>query len=106
MSTDQFELDSIDQGGMLMVEPVNELMEAMANAPAPSPLYEHLWFEGEVACLFANSNLGKSIFAVQIAEAIAADQPVLYLDCELSRKQFYSRYSSPDTGRRHRFPDS
>lgn len=106
MSTDQFELDSIDQGGMLMVEPVNELMEAMANEPAPSPLYEHLWFEGEVACLFANSNLGKSIFAVQIAEAIAADQPVLYLDCELSRKQFYSRYSSPDTGRRHRFPDS
>lgn len=106
MSTDQFELDSIDQGGMLVVEPVNELMEAMADVPTPSFLYEGLWYEGEVACLFANSNLGKSIFAVQIAETIAASQPVLYLDCELSRKQFHIRYSNPDTGDYHHFPDS
>ncbi len=53
-----------------------------------------LWHEGEVCCLFADSNLGKSIFAVQMADEIARDQNVLYVDCELSDKQFQLRYDS------------
>ena len=59
---------------------------------------------------FADTNVGKSILAVQIANAVAAGnepfipfieceagrQPVIYADLELSKRQFLNRYSSPD----------
>ncbi|MDE5750854.1 MAG: AAA family ATPase, partial [Duncaniella sp.] len=68
-----------------------------------------LWFEGEICILFADTNVGKSILAVQIADLIARGtgydtglpelrpetfgQPVIYADFELSSQQFYRRYS-------------
>ncbi len=69
-------------------------------------LFGKFWYEGELCILFADSNLGKSILAVQIANAIsigesmepftyeAEAQPVLYFDFELTEKQFEARYSS------------
>ena len=90
--------------GMLKVVAVNDLMAEMAEQPDPAPLFDCLWFEGELACLFADSNVGKSIFAVQMAEEIATHQPVLYLDCELTNKQFQLRYSNRETGKYHFFP--
>ena len=74
--------------------------------PDPEQLYLELWYEGEVCCLFADSNLGKSIFAVQMADQIARTRNVLYVDCELSDKQFQLRYCNPDSGERHLFPES
>lgn len=59
----------------------------------PRKLYMVLIFEGEITILMADTNLGKTIFAVQIADDIAKDQIVLYLDLELSDKQFERRYS-------------
>ena len=53
-----------------------------------------LWYQGEVCCLFADSNLGKSIYAVQIAAEIAETHKVLYFDFELSDKQFQLRYTN------------
>ncbi len=90
---------------MLRVSPVNELIASLQNVQDPAPLFGGLWFEGEVACLFADSNVGKSIMAVQIAEKISEQQPVLYVDCELTNKQFQKRYSSQDGTTCHRFPD-
>lgn len=55
-------------------------------SPTRSPFTTKLWYQGEVSCLFADSNLGKSLFAVQIAEQIAKRHRVLYLDAELSAK--------------------
>ncbi len=50
---------------------------------------------GELSCLFADSNvMGKSILAVQIADRIARTDNVLYLDFELSEKQFQLRYTN------------
>ena len=54
--------------------------------------------------MFSDSNMGKSIYAVQIANEIAQTQPVLYFDFELSQKQFQMRYSN-DQGVAYRFPD-
>ena len=90
--------------GMLQVVAVNDLMADMVEQPDPAPLFDCLWFEGELACLFADSNVGKSIFAVQMAEDISAHQPVLYVDCELTNKQFQLRYSNSETGQYHVFP--
>ncbi len=71
--------------------------------PDPVPLWLNLWYEGEVACLFADTNVGKSIYAIQIAEAIAQKQTVLYFDFEMSDKQFQMRYTDDETGMPHCF---
>lgn len=72
-----------------------------------------LWFEGEICILFADTNVGKSILAVQIADMIARGEgyagplpelkpqgegrKVVYADFELSIQQFARRYTV-DTG--------
>lgn len=73
--------------------------------PAPKMLFGEFWFEGEICILFADTNVGKSILAVQIANAISkgeqidgiplegSAQTVVYFDFELSEKQFEARYS-------------
>lgn len=77
-------------------------------------LFGPLWYEGEICILFADTNVGKSLLAVQIADTISkgADphgalpqllpqteaQPVLYADFEMSMAQFARRYSSEGSG--------
>ncbi len=91
--------------GLLKIKTANEwLIEAKAT-PIPEMLFSEFWHENEICILFADSNLGKSILAVQIADSIskgkqipgfkleAQKQPVLYYDFELSPKQFESRCS-------------
>ena len=71
----------------------NEVMEKAAKLKDRLCLYKKLWNEGEICVLFAKSNLGKSILAVQIAEEIArSGKLVNYLDYELEAKQFQQRY--------------
>ena len=93
-----------DNIGMFTIKTANRTVADASRRPNPSPLYQELWYEGEVCCLFSDSNLGKSIFAVQMAEHIAWRQNVLLVDCELSDKQFQLRYSDADTGILHQFP--
>ena len=80
-------------------------MREAALRPDPTPLWLTLWYSGEVCCLFADSNAGKSLYAVQIADEIAKDQKVLYFDFELSDKQFQLRYTSEE-GNLHHFPEN
>ena len=91
--------------GLLKVKTANEWINEAKNTPIPEMLFSEFWHENEICILFADSNLGKSILAVQIAESIskgeqikdfkleATKQPVLYFDFELSAKQFEVRYS-------------
>lgn len=91
--------------GMLTIKTANQTVEDAAMRPDPDQLYHELWYEGEVCCLFADSNLGKSIYAVQMADEISQTRNVLYVDCELSDKQFQLRYTNSESGERHIFPD-
>jgi len=89
----------------LMVRPANHWIQQASRRDIPLMLFGKFWHQGEVCILFADSNLGKSILAVQIADGIskgaghfpfnveAAAQPVLYCDFELTDKQFEARYS-------------
>ena len=95
-----------DDIGMFTVKTANETVMDAALRPTPRDLFMTLWFEGEVTCLFADSNVGKSIFAVQIADQIATTDPVLYVDCELSEKQFQLRYTDKESGIMHKFPET
>ena len=90
---------------VLEVKTANEWIEEAKNKPIPLTLVDCLWYEKELAILFADTNLGKSIFAVQIADALCNQtkiEPfsmsnkkfsVLYCDFEMSDKQFENRYS-------------
>ncbi len=74
-------------------------------------LFGDLWVQNDLCIMFADTNTGKSVLAVQIADSIsrglpipgftctAGPAPVLYFDFELSDHQFRSRYSSPEHGK-------
>ena len=94
-----------EQIGMLTIKTANRTIREAALRPNPDALYLTLWYEGEVCCLFSDSNLGKSILAMQIAAQIAETRKVLYFDFELSDKQFQLRYSD-EQGNLNVFPDN
>lgn len=73
--------------GVMSIKTANRTI-LEASLPTPRALWDSFWYEGELSCLFADSNVGKSILAVQIADRIARTDNVLYLDFELSVKQF------------------
>lgn len=81
--------------GMFTIKTANRTLSDASLRPNPHPLYLELWYEGEVGCLFSDSNLGKSIYAVQMADQIASEHRVLLVDCELTDKQFQMRYTAP-----------
>ena len=91
--------------GIFTVKTANRTIREAALRPNPDALWLTLWYEGEVCCLFSDSNLGKSIYAVQIATSIAKKQKVLYFDFELSDKQFQLRYSD-EANNLNQFPDN
>ncbi|APG61352.1 LuxR family transcriptional regulator [Christiangramia salexigens] len=80
------------------------LTEAKSQKP-PKMLFGEFWHTNELCILFADTNLGKSILAVQIGNSISKGlaignfkleqekQQVLYFDFELTSKQFEIRYS-------------
>ena len=91
--------------GFFIVKTANDTLRDAAKRPNPIGLWGCLWYEGEMSCLFADSNLGKSILAVEVATNIAKSQKVAYFDFELSDKQFQLRYTDYD-GRLFVFPDN
>jgi len=74
-------------------------------------LFGDLWMQNDLCIMFADTNVGKSILAVQIADSIsrglpvpgfgltAQPAPVLYFDFELSDHQFRARYSGAENGK-------
>lgn len=91
--------------GCLIIKEANTWIEEAKNRPIPNMLFSELWYENEVCILFSDTNLGKSVLAVQIANSISKGQAitgfkleskpkkVVYLDFELSDKQFENRCS-------------
>ena len=70
--------------GVMSIKTANRTILEASQLPTPRALWDSFWYEGELSCLFADSNVGKSILAVQIADCIARTDNVLYLDFELS----------------------
>ena len=93
-----------EENGLFIVKKANEALSHAKTITNPRSLWKTFWYEGEIACLFSDSNLGKSIYAVQIANEIAKTDKILYFDFELSEKQFQLRYTSDTTNELHSFP--
>lgn len=96
---------------LLRTKKANDWMKQEHGKPPLKQLFGSFWHEEELCILFADTNLGKSILAVQIGDSITknysigpfanatgAGLPVLYLDCEQSAKQFEARYHHPQWG--------
>ncbi|MDD4760035.1 MAG: AAA family ATPase, partial [Bacteroidaceae bacterium] len=91
--------------GVFDIKSANKWMEQAALRPIPKMLFSEFWYEGELCILFADTNVGKSILAVQIGNSITKGiaipgfkleseaQKILYFDFELTDKQFQGRYS-------------
>jgi RecA-family ATPase len=103
----------------LSVKPANTWIQEASLKPIPNKLLGELWYEGEVCILFADTNVGKSILAVQIANAISRqgyclsfpptiiqNNNVLYVDFELNDRQFYIRYTDTATNSVYSFSDN
>lgn len=100
----------VEVPSLLNIKMAREWLEEAKSTPIPRMLFAEFWHEGEICILFADSNLGKSILAVQIGNSISTGknirgfkfeiikQPVLYFDFELSTTQFAIRYSSKEKG--------
>jgi archaellum biogenesis ATPase FlaH len=85
----------------------NRWMDLGEREPESRMLFGEFWHQGELCILFADTNVGKSVLAVQIGNSIAHGKAiapfaldvkptkVLYIDFELSTKQFYQRYMHP-----------
>jgi|GEM_PF-709406 len=101
---------------MFTVENGNRWLELARREPEAKQLFGELWHQGELCMLFADTNIGKSVLAVQIGESIARGQSiapfacqapparVLYIDFELSKTQFGLRYSHGEED--YRFSDN
>lgn len=97
--------EATESKGLFTVKTASRWIEQAKTRPIPRMLFSEFWFEGELCILFADTNLGKSILAVQIGNSISRGeqirgfkletpkQPILYFDFELSDKQFENRYS-------------
>jgi len=104
-TTSTIDTSEASLGNFYVVKTANDWLRQSKNRPVPKMLFGEFWLEGELGVLFADTGKGKSLLAVQIAESIARGAPiaplqmtapaqsVLYLDLELSDKQFEMRYA-------------
>lgn len=103
--------------GLFTVKTANQAIMDAKNRPVPRYLFGQLWYVGENCILFSDTNQGKTILAVQIADTISSGrrgtaglamdapaQKVAYCDFELSEMQFRKRYS--DNGNDYQFSDN
>jgi len=98
----------------LITRTASERLNSGKTKPPVTPLFDDFWLSGELAFLFGETGVGKSILAVQIADAISKgakiqgfDGPqepmrVGYFDFEHSTRQFARRYQD-ESGNRHKF---
>ena len=90
----------------------NEILDETRNLPELSKLFGDCWVEGEICVLVGDTNVGKTILAMQIGlsisdpnrinhevvgrkfEVTSEPQPVLFFNFELSNRKIRARFSS------------
>jgi archaellum biogenesis ATPase FlaH len=99
------------------VRTAQQRLEDAKNMPEIQKMLDVFLHSGELAILFGDTGIGKSILAVAIADAVSRGvellslenqseaSKVIYYDFELSDKQFEKRYSNSDNIP-HKFSDS
>lgn len=100
-------IGDVEQLPLFVSSDMQSVIDGGKKKPPIHRLWGDFWWEDELVFLFADSGIGKSILATQIANEIAmgesecADvetgaQTVLYFDFELSDRQLARRYANAD----------
>src|ERR1700733_2748316 len=71
-----------DSHRLFTVEKGNRWLELARREPEAKMLFGELWHQGELCMLFADTNTGKSVLAVQIGESIARGQSIEPFTCQ------------------------
>lgn len=101
------DLGVVEQTPLFASSDMQSVIEDGKKKPPIHRLWGDFWWENELVFLFADSGIGKSILATQIAYEIAEGesecmdveiepQTVLYFDFELSERQLARRYGNAD----------
>lgn len=95
-----------ESNGLFEIQTANEVIKQAINQPDPIQLYSPLILENEFVILFADTGVGKTVLSFQMAIDISKNgYTTLYLDLELSKKQFQKRYTN-DNGKPFIMPDN
>ncbi len=62
---------NLSSANLFVVKSGNQWLNEAKSRPSPKMLFGEFWFQGELSILFADTNVGKSILAVQIGDAIS-----------------------------------
>lgn len=112
----EYSAQKLEQSNLFLIKPVSTWISDASKRVTPKQLFDVFWYEHEICILFADTNIGKSILGVQIGNSISSGQPitgflmqanqrpVLYIDFELSDKQFQIRYTN-ERGSTYQFHD-
>ena len=68
--------DYTDPNAGFIIKPGETWLQTGAGTPQAEMLFGSFWFQDELCILFADTNAGKSILAVQIGNAISRGQAV------------------------------
>lgn len=101
----QDEGDFVEQSSVFVSSSMQSAIDCGKKKPPIKRLWGDFWWENELVFLFADSGIGKSILATQIAYEICRGesecvfvetdpQKVVYFDFELSERQLARRYAS------------
>lgn len=82
---------------MLAIKSANQTLADAALLPHPIFVYAPLIVQGEITILFADTGIGKTALSVMIAIYIAKKYKLLYVDLELTDKQFEKRYRNDES---------
>ena len=82
-----------------IVKSADEWLRIGKSEPERKTLWLDIWNEKEICILFADSNIGKSIYAVQMGCHIAETHKVVYFDYEMDAHDFSKRFCTPGTER-------
>lgn len=92
--------------GLFDIHTANEIIKLAISQPDPKQLYPVLILENEFVVCFADTGVGKTVLCFQMAIHIASMGIItLFMDLELSRKQFQKRYTGED-GVPYNLPDN
>ena len=70
-----FDRNTVD-ANLFVVKTGNQWLEDAKKRPAPKMLFGEFWFQGELCILFADTNVGKSILAVQMGDCISRGRSI------------------------------
>lgn len=110
MSTNNHDkvLENSSAEDFLIIKSANEWMDEAKKKPIPKKIFGPFWYQEELSILFADTNQGKSLLAVQIIDSVTKGastlglemelkpSKVVYFDLELTSKQFEMRYAQHD----------